>query len=238
MVNSAKVRKHKRGTHVNRKQRRKLASLRRLGLEKKDSEAKGTHPYPDPEKQPLDSISSEDEENDFDNFEGGNQNSQDHDNQDREEDNQYNQNLIDGNRNMTIALENIPEADDPINPNLQMIFEAKILKDLDTMLFCQQTIEATNTEETVKLNSSVKNIALLINSHPDLLSDKDIFYGRKKTSSLIGIPPSSLYEKMVMTFFDKKFKNLEQNPNGYFYESICRSSKEKTQAKWNTFNEW
>lgn len=229
MVNSAKVRKHKRGTRLDKKPHRKLASLRRLNLEKKDAKGNGcgkvTHPNPDPEKQSdvreEDSISREDEDldNDFDDFEGGNQNSQD---------------LIDGD---TIALENIPEAD-PINPNLQMIFEEKILKDLDTMLFCQQTIEATNTKENVKLNSSVKNIALLINSHPDSLSDKDIFYGRKKTSSIIGIPPSSLYEKMVMTFFDKKFKNLEQNPNGYFYESICRSSKEKTQAKWNTFNEW
>lgn len=125
-----------------------------------------------------------------------------------------------------------------INPNFQNLIEAKIAIDFDLMLQCTTTLESISSTESTKATICMKNIALLINSHPKALNEKDFFYGRNKSKELAAIPPSLLFQQLALHYCDKKFVNTEKNPNGYYNESISRKTAEKTEARWNSFEEW
>jgi hypothetical protein len=124
-----------------------------------------------------------------------------------------------------------------LRTNLQELFESKIMKDLDVTLECTRTVESTTKKENSKSSYYMNNIALLINSHPDDLYEKDKFYGRPKSKNLAKIVPSLLFQKMALRFCEMKYTNKEKNPDGYYIESTTRSTGVKTEAKWSTFEE-
>jgi hypothetical protein len=125
----------------------------------------------------------------------------------------------------------------PMRPNLSSIFETKIMKDLNDFLECGKKIDHTTEVESKKSDYYMKNMALLINSHPDILYEKENFYGRAQSKNLVKISASPLYQRMVLNFCDNRYINKNKNPDGYYHESISRMTKEKTEARWSTFDE-
>lgn len=118
--------------------------------------------------------------------------------------------------------------------HFEQLVEAKIIKDFDILMQSTNLVDETIRTEKHKMTVCLNNLALLINSHPNVLNTKNAFYGKKISNS----SPSLLFKRLALKFCDMKYVNHEKNPDGYFNESICIRSRDKSEASWRTFEEW